>query len=164
MAGPTLKTDDRFRVRIANAFERLSKGGSRQGYIENVKAVSALISDVQVIRTQPGYIEITPLMIDGVSSNLMDAEILAYLDPETMIPMGDYVSISKATEVTFDVVMTLNVAPGMAGAVQDQAEDIIRDRFKEWRLTLGAQIAPISPCGSRAGMIAGVVGVTGSSV
>lgn len=158
--GADIESDDRFRIRIANAFERLSKGGSRQGYIENVKAVSALISDVQVIRTQPGYIEITPLMIDGVSSNLMDAEILAYLDPETMIPMGDYVSISKATEVTFDVVMTLSVAPGMAGAVQDQAEDIIRDRFNEWRLTLGAQVAP-SALVEAVRMISGVVGVTG---
>lgn len=158
--GADIESDDRFRIRIANAFERLSKGGSRQGYIENVRAVSALISDVQVIRTQPGYIEITPLMIDGISSDLMDAEILAYLDAETMIPMGDYVSISKATEVTFDVVMTLKVAPGMAGAVQDQAEGIIRDRFSEWRLSLGAQIAPTALV-EAVRAIAGVVGVTG---
>lgn len=158
--GADIESDDRFRIRIANAFERLSKGGSRQGYIENVKAVSALISDVQVIRTQPGYIEITPLMIDGVSSNLMDAEILAYLVVNNLIPMGDYVSISKATEVTFDVVMTLSVAPGMAGTVQDQAEGIIRDRFSEWRLTLGAQVAP-SALVEAVRAIAGVVGVTG---
>lgn len=158
--GADIESDDRFRIRIANAFERLSKGGSRQGYIENVKAVSALISDVQVIRTQPGYIEITPLMIDGVSSNLMDAEILAYLDANNLIPMGDYVSISKATEVIFDVVMTLSVAPGMAGAVQDQADGIIRDRFSEWRSTLGAQVAP-SALVEAVRTIAGVVGVTG---
>lgn len=160
--GADIESDDRFRIRIANAFERLSKGGSRQGYIENVKAVSTLISDVEVIRTQPGYIEITPLMIDGISSDLMDAEILAYLVFNNLMPMGDYVFISKVTEVTFDVVMTLSVAPGMAGAVQDQAEGIIRDRFKAWRLTLGAQVAP-SALVEAVRAIAGVVGVTGPS-
>lgn len=158
--GADIEGDERFRIRIVNAFERLSKGGSRQGYIENVKAVSALIADVAVIRTQPGYIEITPLMVDGISSDVMDAEILAYLDPETMIPMGDYVSISKASAVAFDVVMTLKVTQGMADGVQDQAEAVIRDIFKAWGVLLGAQIAP-SALVEAVRRISGVVGVTG---
>lgn len=158
--GSNIESDDRFRERVANAFERISRGGSRQGYIENVKAVSALIVDVAVIRTQPGYIEITPLMVDGVCSDVMDAEILAYLDPETMIPMGDYVSISKASEVTFDVVMTLKVKQGMVDGVQGRVEALIRQQFNEWRMVLGAQIAP-SALVEAVRAVLGVVGVTG---
>ena len=158
--GSSVETDDRFRDRVTNALERVSSGGSRAGYIENVKAVNPAIVDVQSIRTQPGYIEITPLMIDGVSSDVIDADILAYLDPETMRPQGDYVTIRKADPVVFDVVMTLKVSTGMAAGVEDNAESAVRAQFDVWGKSLGAQIAPSALVEAVRGIF-GVVGVTG---
>lgn len=158
--GSDVEGDDRFRDRVTNALERISRGGSKAGYIENVKAINSAIVDVQPIRTQPGYIEITPLMVDGISSDVIDAEILAYLDPETMRPQGDYVTIRKADPVVFDVVMTLKVSTGMVEGISGRAEDAVRDQFDIWGKSLGAQIAPSALVEAVRGIF-GVIGVTG---
>lgn len=158
--GSSVESDDRLRERVANALERVSRAGSRAGYIENVKAVNPSIVDVQSIRSQPGYIEITPLMVDGVSSDVIDAQILAFLDPETMIPQGDFVSIRKADPVDFDVVMTLKVASHMATGIKALAKQAVRDQFEIWSQFLGAQIAP-SALVEAVRLISGVVGVAG---
>ena len=158
--GSDMEDDDRYRLRVVNAFERVSKAGPREGYIENVKAVSPDIIDVKVIRPQPGHIEITPLMANGVSTDEIHAAILARLDPETTVPMGDYVSIVRAVPVPFDVVMTLKVEPGAAADVQSKADDVISGRFAVWTQTLGAQIAP-SALVEAARSVIGVVGVDG---
>jgi len=162
--GAEAELDDPFRLRIVNALERVSKAGPREGYVENVKAVSAAIVDVAVIRPQPGYITITPLMAaDGqgaVSDDVVDGLVLAALDAETTVPMGDYVSILRATPVPFDVVMTLKIEPGTGDGLQAQAASAIRLRFGDWSLALGAQVAP-SALVEAVRAIPGVIGVDG---
>lgn len=139
--GSDIETDDRFRVRVVNAFERISKAGPRAGYVEHVKAVNPSIVDVAVIKPQPGYIEITPLMLDGVSADAVDQAVLGHLDPETIVPMGDYITIVKAVEQPFDLVMTVRVNGDGAG-MQEKAEKAATDAFYPWTQSLGAQIAP----------------------
>ena len=158
--GSDIEDDARFRLRILNAFERITRGGSRAGYVELVKEVSPNIVDVAVIRPEPGHIHIYPLLASGVASEAMDAAILEYLDPETLIPMGDFVSVQKAVPVTFDVGVSLKAAPGFASGVAAGAEEAIRDLFAEWGRELGAQIAP-SALVERVRAVPGVVGVTG---
>ncbi len=45
------------------------------------------IVDVEVIRPEPGYIDIYPLMKMGLPSAELKWDILDYLDPETLRPM-----------------------------------------------------------------------------
>jgi len=142
--GSNVEDDDRYRLRIVNAFERISKAGPREGYVEHVKAVNPAIVDVAVIKPQPGYIEITPLMlangIEAVSSDAVDAAILDHLDPETLIPMGDYVSIVKATGNGKDLTVTIR----FNSQAPDQAlvETAIRTAFAPFSSRLGAQVSP----------------------
>lgn len=158
--GSDAEADDRFRERIINAFERITRGGSRAGYIELVKAAHPDIVDVAVVRPQPGHIHIFPLMKSGIAADAIDDLIIDYLDPETRIPMGDFVSIQKAAAKVFDVVMTLKVTPGFAANAVAQAEDVIRSLFAVWGQTLGAQIAPSALVEAVRG-VPGVVGVEG---
>ena len=172
--GSDVEHDDRFRLRIVNAFERISKAGPREGYVENVKAVNPSIVDVAVIRPQPGYIEITPLMLTGVSSDAVDAAILGYLDPETLIPMGDYVSIVKAGNQVFDITLDVRVVPSYADGIEQRIEDAVRRLFyrelfdeagnkikvEGWSVELGSQIAPSAILGT-ATLVDGVINVTG---
>lgn len=158
--GSNIEDDDRFRERVVNAFERITRGGSRRGYIELVKASHPDIVDVEVIRPEPGHIHIYPLMNSGVAADAIDDLIIAYLDPETLIPMGDFVTIEKVTAQVFDVVMTLKVRPGYAENATTQAEAAIRDQFDAWGQVLGAQIAP-SALVEAVRSVAGVVGVDG---
>ncbi len=158
--GSDVESDDRFRERIVNAFERITRGGSRRGYIELVMAAHPDIVDVEVIRPQPGHIHIYPLMNTGVAADAIDEIITQYLDPETMIPMGDFVSIHKVTPQVFDVVMTLKVIPGYAAGAVREAEALIRAQFDLWGRSLGAQVAP-SALVEAVRAVPGVAGVGG---
>jgi phage-related baseplate assembly protein len=158
--GSDVEGDIRFFQRVANAFERISRGGSYRGYIELVLAAHPDIIDVHVLRAAPGYIGITLLTIGGVASDAIDQAVIVYLDPETRIPMGDFVSVGKAAGQVFDVVMTLKVTAGMAASVAPAAAQKIRDQFDNWGQVLGAQIAP-SALVEAVRSVAGVVGVTG---
>ena len=157
--GSDQEDDDRYRLRIVNAFERISRAGPREGYVEHVKAVNPAIIDVAVVRPQPGYIEITPLMGDGVSSDAIDRAILDYLDPETIVPMGDYVSIKKASMRTFDVALNVRIF-GASQGLYGQIDLAVRTVFQRWTLTLGSQIAP-SAILAAVKALDGVVDVTG---
>lgn len=158
--GSDVESDGRFRERIVNAFERITRGGSRRGYIELVMAAHPDIVDVEVIRPQPGYIHIYPLMNTGVAADAIDEIITQYLDPETMIPMGDFVSIHKVTPHVFDVVMTLKIVPGYAAGAVSEAEALIRAKVDLWGQNLGAQVAP-SALVEAVRAVPGVVGVDG---
>lgn len=146
--GSDIEDDDRFRGRVINAFERISRGGSRRGYIELVKAVHPDIVDVEPVRPQPGHIYIYPLMKTGVAPDVIDDAIIEYLDPEDKIPMGDFVSVQKVTSQVFDVVMTIRVAPGFAASATEHSEAITRAQFDTWGSYLGAQVAPSALVGA----------------
>lgn len=159
-AGSDVEDDDRFRLRIVNASDRVTRGGSRSGYKELVMAAHPDIVDVEVIRPQPGHIHIYPLMNTGVAADAIDEIITQHLDPETMIPMGDFVSVHKVTPEVFDVAMTLKVAPGFAVGAVTKAEALIRAKFDLWGQTLGTQVAP-SALVEVVRAVPGVVGVDG---
>lgn len=155
--GSDIEKDDRLRLRVVNAFERVSKAGPRAGYVENVKAVNSAIVDVSVVRTQPGYIQITPLMQDGTAPDVIDAAILEKLDPETTVPMGDYVSVEKAQRRGFAPTITVRV-DGIAIDIQSNVNDVIVDQFADWSQILGARISPAAII-ARIKVLSGVVDV-----
>ncbi len=139
--GADTEADERFMMRVVNAFERISQAGPKAGYREHVMSVNPSIVDVAVVRPEPGKIEIYPLMEDGVSSDAVDAEILAYLDPETIRPMGDDVSILKATPVNFDVTLTIRTVSA-SPELEASVELTTNNAFFAWNRSLGSQVAP----------------------
>lgn len=155
--GADVEDEDAFRLRIINSFERISKAGPRQGYVEIVKSASALIVDVAVHKPQPGYIDIYPLTATGAASDALDTLIIAALDPEKVVPMGDYVTVKKAVAVPLDI--TLNVRVFNAGAsILADIEDAVLAAFLPWSLTLGAQLSPLA-VKTAVGKLAGVIDV-----
>lgn len=157
--GSDEEDEERFRGRVTNAFDRIAGTGSRKFYEEETKAVSPNIVAVHVHRPSPCVTEITPLMVDGVAEDAMDAAILDHLDPEENRPQGDDVFVLKAQPVVFDVAMTLKTVPGMSATAKAGTEDAIRATFGKWSTQLGSQIAP-SELEEVARQVPGVVGVT----
>lgn len=175
--GSDVEDDDRYRLRIVNAFERISKAGPREGYIELVKAVHPNIIDVAVIRPQPGYIEITPLMFfagEGeATDDALDTAIIDFLDPETRIPMGDFPSIVRAGNQIFDITLNVRISGAISG-LQSQIEEAVRKVFlrpklnpdgdvvghEGWSVELGAQVSPSAILGA-VNAIPGVIDVEG---
>lgn len=158
--GSDIETDDRFRERIVGAFERITRGGSRRGYQELVKAAHPDIVDVAVMRPEPGHIDIYPLTLGGVAPDAIDDVVAEHLDPETVIPMGDFVTIKKAEPVVFDVAMTIKMAPGYANGAEQKLGAIVAGVFAGWSQIFGVQISP-SALIEAVRKLPGVVGVEG---
>lgn len=139
--GTDIEDPERFRLRAANALFTIAKAGPKNGYREHVKAVNPEIVDVEVIRPEPGSIDIYPLMKTGLPSAELKVDILDYLDPETLRPMGDHVTIRDPEPVRFDMVLTVRVREAAAGQ-QDLFEETATLAFYPWTQELGAKIAP----------------------
>jgi phage-related baseplate assembly protein len=141
LGGSDIEDPERFRLRVVNALFTIAKTGPKNGYREHVLAVDPQIVDVAVIKPEPGYIHIYPLMRTGLSSAELKAAILAYLDPETLRPMGDYVEVHDPQAVDFKMVLTVRVRSPSTG--QDKAfEAAAIAAFAPWGLQLGGRIAP----------------------
>lgn len=139
--GADIEDKERFRGRAANALYKISKAGPGAGYREYVKDVHPDIVDVAVIKPEPGYIEIYPLMKGGLlPSAELKAEILEYLDPDLRRPMGDYVSIHDPEAVIFNPVINIRVAEASFD-LEARAETAVAGVFEGWRDQLGQQIA-----------------------
>ncbi|WP_070998518.1 baseplate J/gp47 family protein [Brucella inopinata] len=138
-------TDDeeleRFRLRVVNALFTIAKTGPRNGYREHVMAVDPEIVDVAPIRPEPGYIHIYPLMKTGQPSAALKDAVLAYLDPETLRAMGDYVTVHNPVRVGFSFTLTVRSLEAVAG-LEDLARATAETAFYPWTQELGAQVAP----------------------
>lgn len=138
-------TDDeeleRFRLRVVNALFTIAKTGPRNGYREHVMAVDPEIVDVTPIRPEPGYIHIYPLMKTGQPSAALKDAVLAYLDPETLRAMGDYVTIHDPVRVGFSFTLTVRSLEAIAG-LEDLVRATAEAAFHPWTMELGAQVAP----------------------
>lgn len=138
-------TDDeeleRFRLRVVNALFTIAKTGPRNGYREHVMAVDPEIVDVAPIRPEPGYIHIYPLMKTGQPSAALKDAVLAYLDPETLRAMGDYVTIHDPVRVGFSFTLTVRSLEAIAG-LEDLVRETAEAAFHPWTQELGAQVAP----------------------
>ncbi|PYE87387.1 baseplate J/gp47 family protein [Phyllobacterium leguminum] len=138
-------TDDedleRFRLRVVNALYTIAKTGPRNGYREHVMAVDPEIVDVEPVRPEPGFINIYPLTRTGQPSQALKDAILAYLDPDTLRPMGDDVTVHDPVRIGFRftlIVRSLEAVAGLDATARAAAETA----FFPWTQELGAQIAP----------------------
>ncbi len=132
---------ERFRLRVVNALFTIAKTGPRNGYREHVMAVDPEIVDVAPIRPEPGYIHIYPLMKTGQPSAALKDAVLAYLDPETLRAMGDYVTIHDPVRVGFSFTLTVRSLEAIAG-LEDSVRATAEAAFHPWTQELGAQVAP----------------------
>lgn len=147
--------DDPFRHRIAEAWERISRGGPRAGYRQLALGAHPDILDVAVIRPQPCDIDIYVLTEELPLPAAVSAAVLAACDPLEGRPEGDEVTIYPATAVAFAPTLRLWV-DGDGAMISAQAEATARGVFSAWRRQLGARVSTAAIT-SPAKQIAGVV-------
>lgn len=139
--GTDIESEERFRLRVVNALFTIAKTGSRNGYREHVMAVDPEIIDVDVIRPEPGHIDIYPLMRSGLPSAALRDAVLAYLDPEILRPQGDYVRVLSPEPVDFTVVVNVRTQAAIPG-LQAAVSSAVAVAFRPWTAALGSQISP----------------------
>lgn len=139
--GSDEEEQERYRLRVINGLEKVAKTGPRAGYRERVKSVHPDIVDVDVHRAQPGFIHISPLMVDGLPSSELKSAILEALDPEDEVAMGDFISIHDPVDWRASpsvLVRCLAAIPFL----EEKIRHAIFVSTLSWTQQLGPQIAP----------------------
>nr|WP_245404719.1 baseplate J/gp47 family protein [Ancylobacter gelatini] len=153
--GSDQERDDPLRARIAEAWERISRGGPRAGYRQLALGAHPDILDVAIIRPQPCDIDIYVLTEELPLPAAVSAAVLAACDPLEGRPEGDEVTVYPATAVSFEPTLRLWV-DGDSAALAAQAEATARGVFAAWRRMLGARVSTAAVT-SPAKQIAGIV-------
>lgn len=132
-----------YRLRVANAFDRVSPGGGLGWYTETAMAVSSAIIDVAVIRPLPCYVDIYPLTAAGAAGSTLRAQVKAAFDTREALDIrfGDEVTIKPAIAVPIAPVLTVRLHGSAAGA-QSIAAEAANRQLIAWRGMLGAALAP----------------------
>jgi len=139
--GADAESAEAYRLRIANAPERISRAGPRDAYREMVMGVSSSILDCAVVRPNPCYIDIYVLTASGDAGDGLKAQVLAALDAETVRPLGDEVTIKACEAVGSAPHLVIRCYSG-AGVIEAMAQTEVAQVVQSWRERLGAMIAP----------------------
>ncbi len=138
--GAAEEDDEAFRLRIAEAFERISKAGPRAAYEQMVRAFSPAIVDVGVTSPEPGVVHIHVLTDEGAPSQDMLLAIRAWIDPEIRRPLTDAVEVLAPVSMPVSVEAHV-VARGDLMTVQQQVQDAIRQAADVWKQRLGEYLS-----------------------
>jgi phage-related baseplate assembly protein len=139
--GAEVEQDDPYRLRLANAFERISKAGPREAYREEVMRVSPAILDCAVVRPKPCYIDLYVLTNTGNAGDALKAQVRQALDEETARPLGDEVTLKDCAPFTLSPTLLIRVRGG-ASVIEPLAYAKARAVIAEWEGRLGAELAP----------------------
>lgn len=139
--GSDIEPLEAWRLRIANAPERISRAGPADAYRETVMGVSSQIVDCAIVRPQPCFLDIYVLTSEGDAGAALKKQVFAALDPETIRPLGDQVTMKNCDALTCapHVVIYCRAA---AGVIEAQAKTLVDNVKTAWRERLGGIIAP----------------------
>ena len=132
-----------WRLRVANAFARVSRGGPRAWDRETAVGVSSAIADVAVIRPQPCYIDLYVLTADGVAGAALKAQVAAaFATPEALdIRFGDLVALKDGTVVVVAPRLVLRVR-GAPSDIAARARALAQPILDDWSSRFAALVAP----------------------
>lgn len=136
--GAALENLDRYRARVALAFERIGGGLSYERYVADALAWNARCVDVAVERPKPGYVNLSPLMDDGLPNDEELASLLAVFN-ESNIHQGDYIRVFAPVPHEFSFTLHLSVDnPGIVPAAVAAVQKVLDG----WAGQLAGYIAP----------------------
>lgn len=141
--GADIEDLELWRLRVANAFERISPGGGLGWYTETAIGVSSAIVDVAVIRPEPCYVDIYPLTLTGAAGLALRDQVKAAFDTREALEIrfGDEVTVKAAVAVPIAPVLTLRLRGATAGA-KAVAAARANDVLTGWSRRLAAAVAP----------------------
>ena len=147
--GSDTESDENFRERIHIAPESFSSAGPKDSYAYYARSAHNVIIDVAVMGppdTEPGHVEIYPLMTGGV---IPDDDILQAVydtcNADDVRPDTDYVQVLKPECVYYDLIVHFWIDErNSSGAISIQAlvNSAVDDWVKWQKIKLGRDINP----------------------
>ena len=141
--GADIEDPELYRLRLANAFERISTGGSWAWYRETTMGVSSAIIDAAVVRPTPCVVQIFPLTAAGAAGVDLRAQVAATFNTATArdIRFGDDVSVLPPVAVIGNAALAVRVR-GASATIAQEAAAAANGVLLRWRQRLGATVAP----------------------
>lgn len=136
--GAEREDDDRYRARVAGAFERIGDGLSRERYVEDVLGWNPRCIAVAVTRPEPGHVNIYPLMDTGAANAEELASLQGVFDAST-IHQGDFIQVIAPPPHEFSFTLALTVTDAAAAVPAEAAVQAVLDK---WRTRFGGFVAP----------------------
>lgn len=147
--GTDTEADDNYRERIQIAPESFSTAGPVKAYEYYARSANSDIIDVAVMGppdTKPGYVEIYPLMTNGVlPSDEVLAEVLRTCSADNVRPDTDYVTVLRPQSVSYTLNMTYYIDESVstsASYIQGNVEGAVSEWVLWQRKALGRDINP----------------------
>ncbi|MBO9421696.1 baseplate J/gp47 family protein [Labrenzia sp. R4_2] len=129
-----------FRYRALNAHDRISKAGGRESYRQQARAFSPAIVSVAVIKPQAGFIDVHPLLFDGLPTADFRSQLKTWLEPLVKRPQGDELTIRDPEAVTFTITGTAR-AEGDLSEAKARTEAALEAAASIWSRNLGDYMA-----------------------
>ncbi len=147
--GSDIESDDAFRERIQIAPESFSSAGPTKAYEYFARSAHQDIISVSVVGppdTEPGHVEIYPLMTGG---ELPSDEVIEAVEKicaaDDVRPDTDYVHVKKPEQVPYDIILTYWIDAEKsvnAWNIQSYVYDAVQDWVKWQKSELGRDINP----------------------
>ncbi|NOU49492.1 baseplate J family protein [Pseudoalteromonas sp. JBTF-M23] len=146
------ESDERFRRRVQMVFEGLNTAGSKQAYQFHALSADSRVKDVYVTSPEPCDIHLTILSHeqDGVPSDDLLNTLYKHFglksdgslakDASKVRPLGDRVTISGPQLKSFDLEVSINIAPGPAASVVEQTVRAALAQYLAQQSMLGRDI------------------------
>lgn len=136
--GADIEELNRYRARVALAFERIGDGLSQERYLTDVLGWNARCIGVEISRPQPGYVNIYPLMDTG-APNAEELASLATVFDTSKTHQGDFIQVFAPTAHTFSFTLALTLSNPDAEQLATASAQAV---LEKWQRSLGGYIAP----------------------
>ena len=141
--GADEESEDSLRERIRLAPESFSNAGSKGAYRFHTLSAHQSVTDVEVLSTSAGVVDIYPLTATGNPTPEMIQIITDYLSADKVRPLTDRVVVHAPEKIDFTIVANLTLyLDADADAVQKLVNERLNEYKKEMSSKLGKDIVP----------------------
>ncbi|PZU89126.1 MAG: phage baseplate assembly protein [Chelatococcus sp.] len=141
--GSDAEETEAYRLRVANAFDRVSPGGGLGWYTETAIAVSPVIIDVAIVRPLPCYVDIYPLTAAGAAGSALRDQVKAAFNTREALEIrfGDEVTVKAAVAVPIAPALAVYLTGATEGA-NELAASVANLVLAGWRQRLAPVLSP----------------------
>ena len=141
--GADEESEDSLRERIRLAPESFSNAGSKGAYRFHTLSAHQSVTDVEVLSTSAGVVDIYPLTATGNPTPEMIQIITDYLSADKVRPLTDRVVVHAPEKIDFTIVANLTLyLDADADAVQKLVNERLNEYKEEMSSKLGKDIVP----------------------
>lgn len=135
--GADEESKDSLRERIRLAPESFSNAGSEGAYRFHTLSAHQSITDVEVISSEAGVVDIYPLTSDGNPTEEMIQVISDYLSADNIRPLTDKVVVHTPEKIDFNIIANITL---YADADSSSVESLINESLTAYKADMASEL------------------------